>query len=82
MKSNPPECLLLCIRGDFFLCAQIDVRKARERELATLDEKSTNSGIACAVKIEGKNRGGRRDDTCDHGLSRGWKLDECEKIKK
>ena len=26
--------------------AQIDVRKARERDLATLDEKSTSSGIA------------------------------------
>ena len=23
----------------------------------------------CAIKIEGTNRGGRRDDTCDHGLS-------------
>ena len=30
----------------FFSCAQIDLRKARERELATLDEKSTSSGIA------------------------------------
>ena len=29
-----------------FPCAQIDLRKARERELATLDEKSTSSGIA------------------------------------
>ena len=27
-------------------CARIDLRKARERELATLDEKSTSSGIA------------------------------------
>ena len=26
--------------------AQIDLREARERELATLDEKSTSSGIA------------------------------------
>ena len=38
-----------------FSCAQIDLRKARERELATaLDEKSTSSGIAepyvCAIK--------------------------------
>ena len=45
-----------------FSCAQIDLRKARERELATLDGKSTSSGIAepyvCAMKIEGKNRGG------------------------
>ena len=29
-----------------FSCAQIDERKARERELATLDDKSTSSGIA------------------------------------
>ena len=29
-----------------FSCAQIDLRKARERELAELDEKSTSSGIA------------------------------------
>ena len=28
-----------------FSCAHIDLRKARERELATLDEKSTSSGI-------------------------------------
>ena len=38
-----------------------DLRKARERELATLDEKSTSSGIAepdARYKIEGKNRGG------------------------
>ena len=52
-----------------FSCAQIDLRKARERELATLDGKSTSSGIAepyarqkiepyARQKIEGKNRGG------------------------
>ena len=29
-----------------FSCAQIDLRKARERDLATLDEKSTSNGIA------------------------------------
>ena len=29
-----------------FCCAQIDLRKARERELATLDEKSTSSETA------------------------------------
>ena len=41
-------------------CAQIDLRKARERELATLDEKPTSSGIAesyARLKIGGKNRG-------------------------
>ena len=45
-----------------FSCAQIDLRKTRERELATLDEKSTSSGIAepysyVRCNIEGKNRG-------------------------
>ena len=45
MSSNPPECILVNIREDFS-CAQIDLRTARERELATLDEKSTSSGIA------------------------------------
>ena len=29
-----------------FSCGQIDLQKARERELATLDEQSTSSGIA------------------------------------
>ena len=29
-----------------FSCGQIDLRKARQRELATLDEQSTSSGIA------------------------------------
>ena len=57
------------------------------RELATLDEKSTSSEIAepylCATKIECKNRGGRRDDTCDHGLSKSWKkVKVCEKKRK
>ena len=26
-------------------------------------------------KIESKNRGGRRDDTDDNGLSRSWKVE-------
>ena len=33
------------ISGEFS-CAQIDLRKTQERELATFDEKSTSSGIA------------------------------------
>ena len=47
------------------------MRKARERELATLDEKSTISGCRtthAVKKNEGNNRGGGKDDTCDHGL--------------
>ena len=30
--------------------------------------------------MEGKSRGERRDDTCDHGLSRNWKVEGCEKV--
>ena len=51
-------------------------------------KKSKSSGIAepyalCAIKNEGKSRGGRRDDTCDHGLlSRSWKVKVDEKKKK
>ena len=30
---------------------------------------------SCAIKIESKNREGGRDDTCDHGLSRSWKVE-------
>ena len=47
---------------ELVLVHKIDLRNARERELATLDEKSTSNGIAepyiYAIKIEGKNRGG------------------------
>ena len=46
-----------------FSCAQIDLREARERELAILDEKSTSSGIAepyarkkLKARIGGKGR--------------------------
>ena len=69
-----------------FSNAQINLRKARELELAILDEPSTRSGIAepyMRDKTEAKEQGGRRDDTCDHGLSRSWIVDVCEKkIKK
>ena len=48
-----------------FSCALIDLRKARERELATLDEKSTISGCEPYVQKISKaiTRGGGRDDT-------------------
>ena len=41
-----------------------------------LDEKSTSSGIAepyARQKLK-RQEPGRRDDTCDHGLSRSWKV--------
>ena len=71
-----------------FLCAQNGLRKAQERELATLDEKTTGSGIAesdlCAIKIEGKNRGEEGTTfTCDHGLSkRSWSSKKSARTKK
>ena len=56
-SPRPPSAYSYNFVGTFS-CAQIDLRKARERELATLDEKSTSSGLTlCAIKIEGKNRG-------------------------
>ena len=82
VSSTPPPSAYSYKFVGTFSCAQIGLRKTRERELATLDEKSASSGIAehyiCAIKIEGKNRGGR-DDTCDNGLSRSWKVQVCEK---
>ena len=57
--SNPPECILEQIRGDFSR-AQIDLRKTRERELATLDEQPMSSGIAepyARKKMKARTRG-------------------------
>ena len=45
VSSIPPSAYSYEFVGTFS-CARIDLRKARERELATLDEKSTSSGIA------------------------------------
>ena len=66
-----------------FSCAQTELRKARERELAILDEKSTSSVMAetYARKTlkEARTGGGRRDDTRDHGFCRSWKVHVREK---
>ena len=60
-EFESPECILVKIRGDFF-CAQIDLRKARERELATLDEKTTSNGFAepCARQKLKARAGGEK----------------------
>ena len=42
--ESPRVHTLVIFCGDFFMCT--DLRKAQERELATLDETSTSSGIA------------------------------------
>ena len=44
-REAPPSAYSYKFVGTFS-CAQNDLRKGRERELATLDEKSTSSGIA------------------------------------
>ena len=53
-----------------FPCALTDLRKARERELATLHEnrQSVVAELYALEKIEGSNRRGGKDDTCHHGL--------------
>ena len=43
--ESPPSAYSYQFVGAY-TCAQTDLRKARERELATLDEQSTSSGIA------------------------------------
>ena len=43
--ESPPSAYSYKFVG-IFSCAQIDLRKAPDRELAALDEKSTSSGIA------------------------------------
>ena len=45
MSSNPPKGHARINSMGLFL-AQLDLRKAREREIATLDDKLTSSGIA------------------------------------
>ena len=59
-------------RGLFLLKQKNDWRKARERELATFDETRRAVGMLNAIgdKKQRHVPGGKRDDTCDHGLSR------------
>ena len=55
-----------------FSCALTDLRKTRERELATFHENSTIKTVVAELyaleEIEGNNRRGGMDDTCHHGL--------------
>ena len=46
VSLNPPSAYSSCKVFGTFACAQNDLCKAQERELAKLDEKSTSSGIA------------------------------------
>ena len=45
-EFEPPRVRTRIYFRGAFSCALTDLRKARERELATLDDKSTSSGIA------------------------------------
>ena len=81
----PPECILVYISWGLFSCAQVGFRKARERELTTLDEKIDEQWdcLESAIKVEGKKPGSRRDHSCDHGFfRRSWKVEVCKKKKK
>ena len=89
MSSNlPDECIHTRIKFvGTFSCAQIDLRKVRQRELATNKQSMKNRrAVALLNPMRDKNRrqelGGRKDDTCDHGLSRSWEVNVCEKKKK
>ena len=64
--------VVLILLGTFSFIKRIDQQKARERDvlIETSDEKKRAVGMMTPIKIEGKYRSGRRDDTCDHGLSR------------
>ena len=59
-------------RRVFFSLKNIDLRKAPERELATFDQNRLAVGILNPKRDERYRHipGGRRHDTCDHGLSR------------
>ena len=67
--ESPRARTRIIFRGAFS-CALTDLRKARKRELATLDEnrRSVSAEPYAQKKNEGNNRGGGKDDTCDHGL--------------
>ena len=66
----------------FSSCALIDLRKARERELATLDEKTTSSGCStlCAKKMKAITGGGKERTTpvTTACMSRSWKVEVCQ----
>ena len=62
-------------RRDFFLHEEIDSinsGKGREHELATFDESRRAMGMLILMRDKKYRNvpGGRRDDTCDHGLLR------------
>ena len=83
VSSRPPECILVWIRGDLFLLCTIRLAESARAWVGNtrwkIDEQWDCWTLCwCAMKIEGKNRGGKRDDTCDHGLSRSWKVEVCK----
>ena len=64
-----------------FSCAQIDLRKAREQHSM---ENRRAVGLLNPMRDKKRKQepGGRRDDTCDHCLSRSWKVKVWGKEKK
>ena len=88
MSSNPAECILLVyIRGDFFLAYKLTCGKresvSKQHSMKNRRAVGLLNPMICAIKNYRQEPGGRRDDTCDHGLlSRSWKVHVCEKKKK
>ena len=77
VSSSPPECILIFIRRDFFLCTYWLAESARAwvSNIRWKIDKQWDCWTLCTIKIEGENRGGRRGNVCGHGLSRSWKVE-------
>ena len=68
-----------------FLCAQMDLREARGRELATLDQTSTSSGVAKSYawqKFKARTEGEKGLHLWPHGLSKSRKVKVWEKKRR
>ena len=79
----PPSAYSYKIVG-VFSCAQIDSRRARERELATFDEPRRAVGMLNPMRDKNWRYvpGGRRDDIWNHRLPRSLKVKLRRKIKR
>ena len=77
----PPSAYSYKLSGTFS-CAQIDSRKARERELARFDESRRAVGMLDPMRDKNwRHVPGGRGNTWDHNLSRSWKVKLGQKNK-
>ena len=80
----PPSAYSNTFVGTFVLGTNLTCGK---RESVSSQHSMENRRAVGLLNPVGKNKlkartGGRRDDTCDHGLSRSWKVNVCEKKKR